>query len=114
MKLQRMWIARILLFVFVPMLLMSSLHVHESSSSRSVVCVECLHHIHHSGHFSVEHSGIDNCVLCQFQSLPYVAALLIALSFIVRKSFLHPDVAETIPGLEIFGIYLGRAPPCDL
>jgi hypothetical protein len=76
--------------------------------------MECLHHIHHSGHFSVEHAGIDNCVLCQFQSLPFVAALLVVLGIIVRKHYGYQNISETVFVSEVSGIPSGRAPPYNL
>lgn len=68
----------LLLSVFVPMLLLSSLHVH--SDIKNTVeenCEACVEHIPHSSHLSLQPVHSANCVLCQFASLPFVVAALL-------------------------------------
>ncbi|MBQ7420320.1 MAG: hypothetical protein IJV17_06240 [Prevotella sp.] len=80
---KRTWAARLLLLVFVPILVFSSLHVHEYAVGEGD-CYECANHLHHSGHISLQVASFHDCVLCQFASLPFVAAVAIALVMTVR------------------------------
>ena len=62
----------LLLAVFVPMLVFSSIHVHENHASALTGCVECVaHHCH--GHIGQTDASFDACVLCQFLSITFVA-----------------------------------------
>ena len=65
--------SRILLAVFVPMLLLSTLHVHTEGAAADDGCSECMHHVRHS-HFSTADFCSLQCVLCQFQTLPFIVA----------------------------------------
>lgn len=60
----------IMLSVFVPMLLISSFHIHVESNE-VIDCDECAGLVHHSGHITSHVSSIDDCVLCRFLSLTY-------------------------------------------
>ena len=82
---KRVWYARLLLCVFLPVLIMSSVHIHQPSANSSVECYACLHHIHHDGHLTSASYSIDNCLLCHFLSLPYVAAAMVAVLFAVTS-----------------------------
>ncbi len=70
---KRRWSARLLLCVFLPVLMLASVHVHRQAESVSAYCYECLHHLHHSAHLSSASITIDNCLLCHFLSTPYIA-----------------------------------------
>lgn len=65
----------VLLVVFVPMLLISSLHIHESVADSEYSCMECVHHVCH-GHLTQQSAHLHDCVLCQFLTLTFVAALI--------------------------------------
>ena len=87
--------AWILLSVFIPMLIASSLHVHGVESSTYPICHECISHIPHSGHLLADHMGLHSCVLCQFLSIAFLAASAITFSIISsflfeRNSFIPP------------------------
>ena len=71
--------ARILLSVFVPMLLLVTIHWHENVAGNADACVECVHHVPHSGHLTAQSLSIDNCLLCQFHALPYLPAAVVML-----------------------------------
>ena len=73
-EIRRTIIARLLLAVFLPMLIATTLHTHEAVQGD--VCVECVNHTPHAGHFSASHHLFDDCVLCQLSSLPYLAATI--------------------------------------
>ena len=68
----------LLLAVFVPMLLLSSLHVHEGVADYSVECVDCASHTPHAGHFSGSVLHVDTCVLCQFLTFSYLTLSVVA------------------------------------
>ena len=61
--------AWILLSVYVPMVLLASLHVHSPISiSKAIDCVECHTAVHHSGHITTSNHHIDECLSCRFLS----------------------------------------------
>ena len=62
----------VLLAVYLPLLLFSSLHIHETSNVRDAECAECVHHQCH-GHLAQLSDGMHQCVLCQFLTISYVA-----------------------------------------
>ncbi len=63
--------AWVLLSVFIPMVLLSSLHVHpDLLQDGDVLCHECIEHVVHNGHFSVAKAVVD-CPLCAFQNNVY-------------------------------------------
>jgi hypothetical protein len=84
--------AWLLLSVFVSMILLSGLHRHETIANVAADCVECAHHMHHSGHFTVATDHMDDCVLCQFLTLVYTAAsatlLMLFIKFIQKERFI--------------------------
>ena len=80
LKRRRQLFARILLSVFVPMMMLSAVHVHEEASHFE--CEQCAQHISHAGHLSAASSHDYNCVLCQFLTLPFVPAVVVGTLFI--------------------------------
>jgi hypothetical protein len=101
----------VLLAVFLPMLILSSIHVHHSVHQQEKECEECVHHIPHSGHIGVQTTCSFDCVLCQFLSLPFLMAAAViftarhhcsTISFSTKKQ-------HTAKGTE--GIICLRAPP---
>lgn len=72
MDLKRRIISVLLLAVFLPAFFASSLHRHDHSLEETPACVDCHHH---SGHLAADTIGIDDCVLCHFLGLPFIAAL---------------------------------------
>ena len=75
----RIGIAWLLLSVFVSMVLLSGMHRHEAVASAEADCIECAHHVHHSGHFTTSVDHLDDCLLCQFLHLVYTTAAIIVL-----------------------------------
>ena len=67
----------VLLAVFLPMLVLSSLHAHQSAPSAADPCAECVHN-HCGGHLSQHTFSIHQCVLCQFLTLPMLVATVVA------------------------------------
>ncbi len=76
---KRTWAARLLLLVFLPILLFSFMHTHQYAVSVESGCYECTNHLPHGGHISLQAIHIHDCVLCQFVSLSFVAAMTLVL-----------------------------------
>ena len=76
-KTKRRLYARLLLSVFLPMLLLSSLHVHTATPVAVGTCVDCVNHMPHAGHISLNTLDVHDCVLCQFTSLPFIVAVAV-------------------------------------
>jgi hypothetical protein len=75
----------LLLAVFVPMVIFSSVHVHEESqASAATDCTDCVHHNCH-GHLTQTALWTHDCVVCQFLTLSFVAIGTVSL-FIIRKA----------------------------
>lgn len=93
-----------LLAVFVPMLILSSLHTHNPSTDFAGECNECVQH-HCHGHLTQDGDGIHDCVLCQFLALSFVAAATIVVAlcskfltlYTLRKSDIRPGVSGIPP-----------------
>lgn len=101
-----------LLAVFLPMFVVSSLHVHPVAHSATDECEECVHHLPHAGHIgSVAIGCFSDCVLCQFLSLPFLTASAVVLS-VVLPTYLFPfhfGDQHVLCGVK--GIVSLRAPP---
>jgi hypothetical protein len=104
------WSAWILLLVFVPMVILSSVHVHPEWNENSDICHECIEHAVHNGHFTSLKAHVD-CPLCAFQSNIYQAADEQQPSF--KPSFTRLTQESVVPAL-VLGIKIhqrNRAPP---
>ena len=63
------WFAWMILSVYVPMVLIASLHVHSINDfSRAVDCDQCHTAVHHSGHITAGKLHVDECLSCRFLS----------------------------------------------
>ena len=101
----------ILLAVFVPMVLLSSLHIHTAAESAAAECAECVDHQCH-GHLTALASPVHACVLCQFLSLPMVvatAAVAVLLINHVGQRLFARSEAELL--LTPAGAVVTRGPP---
>ena len=78
--------AWLLLSVFLPMLLLSSLHVHEYVDVRSG-CPDCINHIAHQGHISLDTIHLHDCLLCHFASISFLVAATVVLAPITQSCF---------------------------
>ena len=81
---KRTIISWLLLSVFVPMMVLSALHVHESDSSILSECSACVHHQAHPGHLTADIGHLHDCVLCQLMASTFLVAsttLLFVLTF---------------------------------
>jgi hypothetical protein len=100
----------VLLAVFLPMLVFTSVHVHESHASALPECAECVaHHCH--GHIGQTDVSLDDCVICQFLTLTFVAAAIAAvLLFFNALWFFHAPLPCAVYG-SCRGIMVTRGPP---
>ena len=99
-----------LLAVYVPMLVFSSLHIHESHASTDTECAECVAHQCH-GHIGQTDSSSDDCVLCQFLSLTFTAAATAVVSFIFNVSrIINVPLSCAVCGTT-WGNIVTRGPP---
>jgi hypothetical protein len=100
----------LLLAVFVPMLLLSSVHIHETGETIETECADCVHHSCH-GHLTAAATWAHDCVLCQFLTLPMLAAILLAVTLYVHvcKKFR----AQPLCGFRTIccGTIITRGPP---
>lgn len=107
------WSAWVLLSVFVPMVLLSSLHVHPDLLEDGEPCHECIDHTVHNGHIAAVKAAVD-CPLCAFQSNVYQggqeAAAPHADQPVIRLMADRPAPSVT---LDVTGVKPGRAPPCS-
>lgn len=99
-----------LLAVFVPMLLISSLHIHESSPAEETTCAECVQHQCH-GHLTQLSDGIHQCLLCQCLTLTFVAAVICAVVLFNHVSKTLIAQRQSDIHFNVCGIPTLRAPP---
>lgn len=100
----------VLLAVYLPMLIFSSLHIHETSQEGATECAECVRHQCH-GHLSQLSGGIHQCVLCQILTLTYVATATGALLFYQAKHKVGYALHRQTLCQTSLGFISLRAPP---
>jgi hypothetical protein len=100
----------VLLAVFVPMLLFSSLHIHDDHGSLLTECAECVAH-HCQGHITQTDASFDDCVLCQFLSLTFVGAAIAAVACIFSVSWIFHAQLPAIACEAGWGNIVTRGPP---
>lgn len=99
-----------LLAVFVPMLVFSTLHVHSSDFSIQSTCSECVHH-HCGGHLAQHLDAMHDCVLCQFLTLPLmVVAVAAIVAYVKGCMILFAQSQEVLPA-QTLGVVVTRGPP---
>ena len=106
--------AWMMLSVYVPMVLLASLHVHSLNEfSKAIDCEQCQCHtyVHHSGHITASNHHIDECLSCRFLStqidVPRMAADLV-----VKQTAVHLECF--LPGEPVVRVVAHaslRAPP---
>ena len=100
----------VLLAVFLPMFLLSSIHVHEGGVTTTTECADCMQHNCH-GHLMQLSSWSHECVLCQFLTLTFAAAVAVALVFINKVVRVRIDALQRQVCAAHSGIVGLRAPP---
>lgn len=74
----------LLLAVFVPMLVLSSVHIHDEGETITTECADCVHHSCH-GHIAATTMWAHDCVLCQFLTLTMLAAAASVVVFLLSR-----------------------------
>lgn len=101
----------LLLAVFVPMLVISSFHIHEDGAEAAVTkCTDCQHHSCH-GHLTQMATWTHDCVLCQFLTLTFVATTAVTLLIIHKVVSSRIDAQRRNVCVAHSGIVGLRAPP---
>ena len=93
------------------MIFLSGLHRHEAVANVAIDCADCTHHMHHSGHFTVDANHLDDCILCQFLSLVYTpaAVLQVAIPFNTTIQVIPSDINFVCHEVDLYKTT--RAPP---
>lgn len=110
MRAKRSISAWLLLSVFLPVLLCSSLHVHDEVPA-SGGCSECVNHIPHQGHLSLDTIHLNDCLLCHFLSLPFVVAVAVVLTAMLQGYAVAVVQLSDKLRLAAFRLRSPRAPP---
>ena len=104
-------VAWALLSVFVPMMMLSAMHIHQPAVDETASCVECAHHVNHPGHFTSAVEHLDDCVLCQFLSLVYTpAAVIQAVTFVALTTMVSLSSISAVCS-KVYHSQSPRAPP---
>ena len=110
-SLRRRTAAWILLAVFVPMLVLTLGHHHQMVAENGVACVDCAHHVPHSGHLQTGSSAVDDCPFCQLSGVSYVAAPSVSIALFVQSFSVKSErPVPAVVGRELF-CSVPRAPP---
>ena len=93
------------------MLLLSSLHIHSYEQTADDQCTECVHH-HCGGHIGQQTLSLDDCLLCQFLTLPMaVAACIVAVTLINNHYKLTNAQSQNRICKKVLGVAVTRGPP---
>ena len=92
------------------MLVLSSVHIHETDETIATECADCVHHSCH-GHMTATATWAHDCVLCQFLTLTMLTAAVMA--FMVYVHECKTSLAQLLCGFHT--VYCGnivtRGPP---
>lgn len=98
-----------LLLVFVPMLLISSLHVHHEEQTAKHDCKECVSH-NCAGHLLPQGDSMHTCVLCQFLTMTFLSAAGISAIFASITKISHIYRQNSLV-LDVYNLPIPRGPP---
>ena len=109
------WFAWIMLSVYVPMVLLASLHVHYINDfSKAVDCDQCHTAVHHSGHITAGKLHVDECLSCRFLSTQIDVPRTV-ISHVVKQIAAHLEYfLATEPVARVVAQPSLRAPPSML
>ena len=105
--------ARVLLAVYIPMLLLLSLHVHHQRMEAAVDCYQCAHHQPHAGHITALQDALHDCLLCQLQSEAFVAADEVGVPVMAAASDVVAAIQQPMRQAAVASVRL-RGPPVRL
>ena len=103
-----------MLLVFVPMVIMSSVHVHAFPEKLPVECAHCHEHMHHAGHITMQNWHIDDCVQCRFLAQQYYCGISLTSQFqLSLVATITDHIGKKCPSVVMRSTML-RAPPAIL
>lgn len=106
-------LASVLLAVFLPMVIISSIHVHHVDSVDNDLCVKCVRHVPHATHFSAHIVKFEHCLFCHFMSLVFMAAAIAGIAlYKIFVPLITASVRENAPQPVLAGTS-PRGPPCS-
>ena len=108
---RRLIISRFLLAVYLILLSVGSVHVHQAQAELS--CMDCYEHVHHDGHFSQWAMNHNDCLICQLlhelfvnpQALVFSAIVFATFTFILSAPDFTVSRRVCLPGLRAPPIY---------
>ncbi len=103
--------AWLLLSVFISMMAVSSLHRHLPVPNATADCIECAHHVHHSGHFTIGADHVHECLLCQLLSLPYLPSTGITVTLFISLAIVVTFCGTSLICQQACSAKSPRAPP---
>ena len=92
------------------MLLFSSLHIHPDQALTQDECTDCVAH-HCGGHIGQQTLSFDDCVLCQFLTLSFVAVACVSLIAARKSVNSRINAQQCHVSVAYHGIVGLRAPP---
>ena len=93
------------------MLVLSSVHTHQASSSAvEMECAGCVHHNCH-GHLTQTATAIHDCVLCQFLTLKMLTAAIVAVTLYIHVCRIYHAQPLRSDYAACCGIIVTRGPP---
>ena len=110
LDLKRQLSSYVLLAVFLPILLFSSLHLHDEDIHDDGVCAECVHK-HCGGHIVQNTNVIQTCVLCQFLGLTFLNVCSLSVVFTPIICVLTLGVCVVRVLRNVSNVKRLRAPP---
>ena len=105
--------ARLLLLVYLPLLTVVTFHHHSEAGNENVVasCYDCIHHIHHDGHFVSQSDVVQECLLCQLCALSYVVPALVKVALFVAVAYVAFHAVCPFVKMREGNVHSTRAPP---
>ena len=110
---RRMAFAWVLILVYLPMMLAITFHHHSEveGTTATSYCYDCVHHIHHDGHLSVQLNFSHECVLCQLCRLPYVVPTIFRIAVFIAMVYVAFAMSCPLIKTRQGDIHSTRAPP---
>lgn len=105
--------ASVLLAVFLPMVLISSVHIHKEAAAfgSESECIECTKHIPHPAHYSSHITKPEHCLYCQFLNSQYLVAAVAEITNYQKTSpFIFATLSTAMTAVPC-GKPSCRAPP---
>lgn len=108
---KRQSVAWTLLSIILSMLLFSSFHVHEECEGGKQECYQCASHQPHAGHFSLATHGVQDCLICQLVTVPFLIAALVTITMPLHQNGKAHSLRASFLPYSPVGFVKLRAPP---